>query len=271
MKFKKFRKIYRILFPINASFKILKNDLIESELLKSILEKDGHYEILLHDETKVIVRNQRHSDAKVFKQIFLEEEYSTIKSLMLLNHDFNESKIIIDAGANVGYTTVYFSNIFKNAKIIAIEPSFENAEFFLKNIKTLKNSNNIVFYQNALAGKEGLNFSLDRGFRDGKDWSIATYFNQNGKIKGISLNEIICNNNLDYISFLKIDIEGAERFIFNFENDLSFLKITEIIAIEIHDEFDIREIIEKILIQYNFLIFNSGELTIGINKMKINA
>jgi hypothetical protein len=38
------------------------------------------------------------------------------------------------------------------------------------------------------------------------------------------------------------------------------------VALEIHDEFNIRNSIENILVENNFLLFNSGELTIGINK-----
>ena len=38
------------------------------------------------------------------------------------------------------------------------------------------------------------------------------------------------------------------------------------IAIEIHDEFDIRDSIYKLLTDNNFFLSESGELTIGINK-----
>ena len=72
-------------------------------------------------------------------------------------------------------------------------------------------------------------------------------------------------NNLKSITLLKIDIEGAERFIFDDNVDLSFLSITKVIAIEIHDEFQIREKIYSILKKNNFHLFESGELTIGIN------
>jgi hypothetical protein len=111
-----------------------------------------------------------------------------------------------------------------------------------------------------------MSFSIDRTFRDGQDWSIATQEDVDGEITGISIQEIIIENRLTHISLLKIDIEGAERFIFKPGNDFSFLKITEIIAIEIHDEFDIRKSINEILISNDFIIFESGELTIGLNR-----
>jgi FkbM family methyltransferase len=131
--------------------------------------------------------------------------------------------------------------------------------------RNIQNSN-VKLYERALSEKENMRYSVERNFRDKKDWSITTKSDVTGAVIGISVSEIIKDNGLKYISLLKIDIEGAERFIFNMENDLSYLKITQIVALEIHDEFNIRSSIENILIENNFLLFNSGELTIGINK-----
>ena len=65
---------------------------------------------------------------------------------------------------------------------------------------------------------------------------------------------------------LKIDIEGAERFIFDESVNLDYLDKIKIIVIEIHDEFDIREDIYKVLKNNNYLLIESGELTTAINK-----
>ena len=70
---------------------------------------------------------------------------------------------------------------------------------------------------------------------------------------------------------LKVDIEGAEKEIFTDSTKCNFLDITKIIAIEIHDEFGIRDDIYKVLHQYGFLIFEANETTIGINKKFISS
>ena len=44
------------------------------------------------------------------------------------------------------------------------------------------------------------------------------------------------------------------------------LKKFRIIAIEIHDEFNCREAIYKILEDHNFTYFDDKELTIGVNQ-----
>ncbi len=270
MILKKIRKIYRILVPLKLSqSKLFENKLQQNKLIKSFNKVNSGYELDFLKGLKVIVRDHKFSDLEVFEQIFNQKEYEIILKIFLANRNFSRNKIIIDAGANVGFTTVFFSNNFIDAKIFCVEPAEENVEICKKNINFLKHPENIFLYPNALSEKPNLNYDLDRNFRDKKDWSITTNEIKNGAINGISIGEIISQNNLQHISLLKIDIEGAERFIFKKENDLSFLKITEIIAIEIHDEFDIRSSITNLLIENNFFIFESGELTIGINKSNL--
>lgn len=269
MKFKKLRKIYRILFPIDVTHPAyFQNQLIQNSLVAHVEKKDNNlFSLLLKNNLKVTVRGNNHSDYSVFKQIFNFEEYKLIYTLLKNNHSFlNNESVLIDAGANVGYTTMYFSQFLNLKKIICIEPSIDNVQILNENIKNLDNYNTITVYQRALTNNKNANFSLDTSFRDQKDWSITTTQNELGNVKGITINELIETHNLKEITVLKIDIEGAERFIFNTNNDLSFLKSVKILAIEIHDEFNIREEINKILIDNNFMIFESGELTIGINK-----
>lgn len=86
-------------------------------------------------------------------------------------------------------------------------------------------------------------------------------------LKAFSIQHLIEKFKWDTIDILKMDIEGSEKEVFtNPNSDVSFLAITKCIAIEIHDEFDCRETIYEILKSYGFTLFNSGELTIGINQ-----
>lgn len=269
MKFKKLRKIYRILFPKHQSeVSVFENNLNSNHKVEKFkVTENKEYLVELKNKSKVIVRDYTHSDYDVFKQIFNFEEYRIVVSIFQLNPILldNKENVFIDAGANVGYTTTYFSDYAFFSKTFCVEPSITNLNILKKNISFLNNSKNIVLCENALCGKEGIRFEIDNSFRDGKDWSTTTKVVEKGSVEGITINEIVTKNNLKYIAFLKIDIEGAERFVFDKKNDLSFLKITKVIAIEIHDEFNIRNSIHTILKEHNFFLFESGELTIGIN------
>src|SRR5262245_16506338 len=62
---------------------------------------------------------RRHnSDYYVFSSIFLEEELSAYVPA--------EPRLIIDGGANVGFSTAYFAQHYPSAIVVAVEPSGEN-------------------------------------------------------------------------------------------------------------------------------------------------
>ena len=267
MNFKKVRKIYRIVFPLQISqVNKFENWLLSNFDLQSFEQQQEDYLLKFkNNNLQLFVRGEQFSDVYVLDQIFIKNEYEVVSKLIELNSNYNQDIVIIDAGANVGYTSLYFNQHLQKAKIFAIEPSPENAKYFMSNVEANK-ATDIKLYENALSPNLNERFAIDRSFRDGKDWSIATSQSENGDIKGISIDYIIQENSLDFITLLKIDIEGAERFIFKKENDLSFLKKTKILALEIHDEFNIRPGIYEILKENNFILFESGELTIGVNK-----
>lgn len=271
MKFRKLRKIYRIIFPKKLS----DSDFFENALKSNVLIDDFQklnqlYALKLKDGNLLFCRNQSHSDYAVFNQMFVLEEYKTVSSILRTNIEFNSKEsVLIDAGANVGFATIYLNQILSFNKIFCIEPSKDNFQILKKNTESL-NSKHLFLMNKALSGSENACYTIENNFRDGKDWSITTKKSDSGEIQGITLNEIIKKNDLQEITLLKIDIEGAERFIFESSTDLSFLNITKVIVIEIHDEFNIRENIYNILGKNQFLLIESGETTIGINKKYLN-
>ena len=56
----------------------------------------------------------RTSDRYAFEQIFLDDDYALPMGL--------QPRFVIDGGANVGYASIYFSNRYPNADIVAVEP-----------------------------------------------------------------------------------------------------------------------------------------------------
>lgn len=201
------------------------------------------------------------SDYDVFNQVFLKNEYQPVIDILISNKI--KLKNIIDAGSNIGLTTLKLLDYFPNANIICLEPDPEN---FLQLTTNLGHYKNIILLPNALWNKEETLY-LDFSFRDGRDWSRSVTRNSLGSktsIKGVSINTLLQEYKITSIDFLKIDIEGSESNIFTNENNLSFLDKVKVIAVEIHDEFNCRENIYEILRSKSFRLFNAGELTIGI-------
>ena len=210
----------------------------------------------------VIIRKSPSSDLNVFNQVFRDNEYAKVMELFKAN--FAVSLInIIDAGANVGYTSVVFNNHFSEVSIIAVEPSENNFKILKENISI--NYINAKLIHGGIWNKNAY-LNLVRDFRDRSDWAIRVEESAVvTDLKAFSISEIASEANWKTIDILKIDIEGSEKNVFEKDADTSFLKMTKCIAIEIHDEFDCRETIYKILMEYGFSLQNVGETTIGIN------
>lgn len=221
-------------------------------------EKD----LALQKEGVEIFLRKNGSDYDVFNQVFIKDEYQPVIDYLIDNNI--QVDHIIDAGSNIGLTTVKLASIFSAAKIICMEPDPGNYSQLARN--TWQFGDRVITLPEALWNKEE-ELTIDFGFRDGKDWSRSvTNKNVSGTtVKGISLNTLIKKYNLTRIDLLKIDIEGSETAVFGKESDLSFLDKVKMLAIEIHDEFNCRQPIYDVLRSRNFTIFNSVELTLAIN------
>jgi FkbM family methyltransferase len=193
------------------------------------------------------------SDILVFHQIFIEENYN------FFPRGFVPSTII-DAGANVGYSSIWFSEKFKNAKIIAIEPEEENFEMLLSNTANRKS---IKCLKSALWSQDKKIFIKDKSVNS---WSFETTekANKNSlKINGISIPSILNMYNLDKVSILKIDIEGAEGELFsNGYNE--WIDKVECIMIETHDKKipGVSKVVDDALLKHDFLKFRTKDLSI---------
>jgi FkbM family methyltransferase len=204
------------------------------------------------------------SDIDVFKQIFFDNEFNDLHEL-ILNQKI-EIKTILDLGGNIGISSLWFNSTYKNPQIFIVEPDVDNFRILEENLKLNKvNSTNI----NKGIWKDSRKLYFDRTFRDAQSWSIALTEKPISKeyINSISIDDLVKQYQITKIDLLKIDIEGGEVSVFDNEGEgLNFLKITKVIAIEIHKEFDIKDKIIKTLTLQNFAFYKSGEYFIGVNK-----
>jgi len=129
-----------------------------------------------------------------YREIFKEEIY---------NAPLGPNPFIIDCGANIGISTLYFKYRFPDAEVIAFEPDNKNFDFLQKNVKSWQLNNVNCRKQAVWIENTTLNFSsnADMGSKiESGDGSNTI------KVEAIRLKEIITKK----VDFLKIDIEGAE-------------------------------------------------------------
>lgn len=175
------------------------------------------------------------SDFYVFRQVFMEEEYHSLLSMI---GSIPGALQIIDAGANIGTTTLWLKRNFPDAKIFSIEADEENFQCLVRNLELNKAMEGVTpLYRALWINEEELSIRSD--FRDGKSHSKTVSSENLGvrKVKGIKASQVK-SYLAGQINIFKIDIEGAEQHLF--ENDLIAAEVLENVdnlAIELHPEW----------------------------------
>jgi FkbM family methyltransferase len=140
----------------------------------------------------------------------IEEEFNS--DLMEVNKlNFSENPVIIDIGANVGIVSFYFAKKYPNAKIFAYEPHPLNFQNLVKGIE-VNNITNIYPFNLAVFSESDMDVKIFLHENNTSASSVFRFLSSDPfvEVKTISLKDIIKQNNISYIDFLKIDCEGAE-------------------------------------------------------------
>lgn len=204
---------------------------------------------------KLYRRPGNNYDKFTFKEIFLNLDY---------DYDYTfDAKHIIDAGANIGYSAVYFANRFPEAKIICLEPDDANFELLQKNTEKYANITIVkkaLWYANApisIVNPE----AGDRGFMVGDDSSSST------TLDGITVESLMNEQGIPQIDIFKIDIEGAEKEVFNNSPD-EWLTKTSFMFVELHDRMKegTSKAVFKAVSNHDFMFDMKGENLIFYRK-----
>ena len=137
-------------------------------------------------------------------------------------------KVIVDAGANVGYASLRFQRRFPNAKIVALEPELGNVVQFRKNCAAYPN---IAVEAKALWPRPA-RLRIEGG---GASNAFRVFEDAAGGIPATSIGELMVTHGLAHIDLLKIDIEGSEIELFDDPVCEEWLGNVRAIVIETHD------------------------------------
>lgn len=138
-------------------------------------------------------------------------------------------RLIIDAGANIGDTTVWYANRFPDSVVVAIEPNPNNFDVLSKNCAPY--GTRIRLIQGALWPTKGEALAITGEMNAAQ---VRTSMQSDDPMcMGIDPMTILNECGHGSIDLFKIDIEGAELALFSGDCD-AWLSMTRNIAIEIH-------------------------------------
>lgn len=237
----------------------------EKDLIKATLT--------INNRTITVFLRSNSSDLHVLESVLLQNEYKpAVEYLLESKNQFVNQ--IVDAGGNIGLTSIYFHCFFPDAHYTIIEPDASNFLLLKKNTEANGFKHKLLLKNALWISNEPL--IIDDSFRDGKEWSLTvgsekTSIETERKtgLTGITLQEIWTKNNKAAIDLLKIDIEGAERFLFA---DREFLATISAsvghLVIEIHDEFNIRGTINSEMKEMKFTKDEYADITLYAKQFK---
>lgn len=140
---------------------------------------------------------------------------------------------IVDAGANVGITALYFASRYRKARIIAIEPNPENFALLAANTA---GEPRIVPIMAALTGTPVESVIVRTS---GPAWGYTTSATGPGvRVPALTPAELMQRHAIARVDLFKIDIEGGEREVF--ANGAFLDRVGTIIA-ELHGAYGLAE------------------------------
>lgn len=173
-------------------------------------------------------------------------------------------KLIIDAGAYAGYSSLYFHQKHPDAKIFSLEPETSNFKILKENTKNIPE---IIPMKVGLWPKKCFLKIFDRGTGHWGFMTKEVAETENYDVEAVTIDDILKKSGSDRIGILKIDIEGSEQelFSYNFE---SWIDKVDVMIVELHNR--IRENCKKnfysAIKKDDWLEYKKGEKVILIRK-----
>lgn len=196
----------------------------------------GHSEpVDLYEDSQIIKENWgnrdnlKYPETTPYYEIYHREDYFNGVC------NIKQGDVVVDCGGNVGIFASY-ANDLGASRVLSFEPFINNFEINKKNNPTLEvfnlavsNKSNetieLLYTETGNGGHSIMQSELER--------DPGHFEHKNLYVKTITLDDIIAENFIDHIDFLKVDTEGAELLIFQGLSDENLDKI-RCISLEYH-------------------------------------
>jgi FkbM family methyltransferase len=175
------------------------------------------------------------SDISVFNGMFRWQEYAVDLE--------QEPELILDGGAYIGLSAIYFSTRYPGARIISVEASEKNYALLVRNTKRFDNIETVhaalwpqpgsLAIADPGTGAWGLQVEDPGQQAAGAQTSGAQV--TRSAVPAITIPDLIRDYHIDRINLLKLDIEGSEKELFS--QPAPWLDQVDALCVELHDWF----------------------------------
>jgi FkbM family methyltransferase len=164
------------------------------------------------------------------EEIFINEIYKFRSS--------NETPLILDCGANIGLSVIYFKSLYPGSRVIAFEPDRTIFKALEQNIAAF-NLRGVELHNEAIWTSAGeIDFAIEGAYSGRIPKPGDSNF---VSVKTVPLKQLLAQS----VDFLKLDIEGAESDVISHCPDL-FFNVSNLF-VEYHSHKDEQQRLDEIL------------------------
>jgi FkbM family methyltransferase len=175
------------------------------------------------------------SDWIVMERIFLDREYDPLSAEHDEAMDRLEARLvsagrkplIIDCGANVGLSSVWLTERFPRATVIALEPQAANFDVLSRNAR---NYPNILPMHAAISDRMSRVALVNHG---DVPWAWQTEETEAGGVPAVTIPHLVGRDSRYSLMLVKVDIEGFEVALFR--DGAAWVDSLPLLVFEMHD------------------------------------
>lgn len=194
-------------------------------LVKTVADPPVRYQFRLQGYTRSISLRTYAGDLTIFYDIWWRKVYA------LPDDSLKTASCIIDLGAHVGMTSLYFALAAPMARIYSVEADPDNYTLLRHNLAPEIDRGRLHAVHAAIYSDNSPVYLQPAALSYNSQLSLQP---TGCRVPGLTLDQLIDDHRITSIDLLKIDIEGAEMFLL--ANPERWLSITQQVLIELHSE-----------------------------------
>jgi FkbM family methyltransferase len=229
----------RLIFPYLVSWIVAQTKSLVQRGWVALTPPFSPFQLLINLRTFAVhrIRISSWNDWATIAEIFLRREYdlSRLSAFDDVRKNYQQildsgnPPLILDLGSNIGISALFFKDSWPDSNVICVEPAASNFALLSHNTKNMSGVTTFLAGVSHVSGKLKV---LDLGTGNSGFRTFGNEGSQLSTVPAKTITELI-SGDLGVPFLCKIDIEGAEKFLF--EGDTSWIELFKVIAIEIHD------------------------------------
>ena len=160
-----------------------------------------------------------------FLQVLVDEGYD-----FPLKHPLRSS-----TPGDIGLASIWFASKYPNARVIAVEPEKSNFDVLTRNVAPFSNVTPVHAALWCHPGTLAIDDPNDDGAWAFQTRELADSTSRVQTVRSLTVTELMSEYDLKWVDLFKVDIEGAEKEVF--ESSDQWIGSIGAIAIELHDRY----------------------------------